>query len=468
MRLFNQVKCVSMIALCAIFLFSAIAGSPSAYAEKVSAIQAFIDGKLLETNKPVIVEGRKRYLPMRAALEQMGWKVDWSPDLIRITYETPGDSTTHYLYLEEESEIRFVEHTAYIEMYYLGDLTESELTWNDESFSIHIRTTEQGAKDLEEGSEEDLEETAHQKLSAEERVKANYGKYEASPTLQSLIELYGELEKEGYNADNALGFYPSTDQLGYFNTPLDVIPFGWTGMDGDHYGFLTEFGTVSNLEEAPIVMVSPMSFDQPAFVVANNIREFLRIVMLDSSLLVAEYDNEEQYLEEMAAFEEEYDYEETDAERKNNRMVRESLEAKLHPPAIGDPYTYSKKVRAERAKRIIVPTQDQLGVTNVHPDDAGKKHTSIVLDEYIGRKELESFLSTATYASKLALFRDYHFNLDDFIYREDGIDDMIVNEMKRMALNDELVRMNVNRFSDDEYEEEAEGEAETSVVIWSE
>ncbi|WP_188888783.1 hypothetical protein [Paenibacillus radicis (ex Gao et al. 2016)] len=400
-------------------------------------IHTKFDGKFLKLSKPVIVDGRKRLLPMKDTLEQMGWEFEMSSGKITITYHTPNSSLSHYLQLQEEPNLRIVDGILYVHMYYLGTITNTEVAWDEDAHTINISTEEIDDND-EDWNVFDEDES---ELSDKESVRVNYGKYGRSATLQALSKLYQELEQEGNSADDVLGFYPMDGHSGYFNTPMDVVAFGSTGMDGAHYGFLTDFGMVADLEEAPIVLVSPMDFDQPAVVVANNIREFIRIVMIDSSLLYMGYQNEQDYLEQNAAPE----YESTQEDLENGRIVRERLEERLHPPVIQDPYTYSEKVRAERMKQIIVPTQDELGILNEHPKDAGRQHITIVLDEDIGKRELETFLSNATYASKLALFRDYHLNLERFVYNEAGIDKAILSEMKSLGLQDEIARIKANR-----------------------
>ncbi len=398
-------------------------------------IHVKFDGKFLKPSKPVIVDGRKRFLPMKDTLEQMGWEFEMSSGKITITYHTPDSSLSHFLQLQEEPNLRMVDGILYVPMYYLGSITDTEVAWDEDAHTINISTEEIDDSDDDEWNvyEEDEPE-----LSDKESMRVNYGKYDQPATLRALNELNQELEQEGYGAENVLGFYLMDGLSGYFNTPMDVVAFGTTGMDGIHYGFLTDFGMVTDLEVAPIVLVSPMDFDRPAVVVANNIREFIRIVMIDSSLLYMGYQNEQDYLKVIS------EYESTPEDLENGRIVRERLEERLHPPVIQDPYTYSEKVRADRKERIIVPTQDELGILNEHPKDAGRQHTTIVLDEDIGKRELETFLSNATYASKLALFRDYHLNLEQFVYHEAGIGKAIVNEMKSLGLKDEIARIKAN------------------------
>ncbi|MBW7475505.1 hypothetical protein K0T92_12160 [Paenibacillus oenotherae] len=407
---------------------------------ETTQIRTLIDGKPLESSKAVMKDGRKRFVPLQAVLEQMGFEVENSPGLIEVIYRTPLTIHGTNLHLDREEDIRMVNGVAYIDMYRLGDISRADVVWDDDASTIMITSVDQDAA-AEPPTYEDIEEQPE--LSGEESMKANYGKYDFSPTLDALSELYEDLDQEGYDVGSVLGFYPAYHHSGYFNTPLDVVAFGWTGGDGEHYGFLTDFGMAPNLEEAPIVIVSPMSHDQPAEVVANNIREFIRIVMMDSSLLYIDYQDEQDYLDQLKEMGVPY-LEETEENRAYKRVVLERLEAKLHPPVIRDPYTYSQQVRAEREKRILVPTQDKLGIVNVHPADSGQQHEAIVLDEDIGLRELETFLKSATYAEKLALIRDYHFNLDKYFYHEDGIDEALIREMENLGLHEEIARMNAN------------------------
>lgn len=59
-------------------------------------------------------------------------------------------------------------------------------------------------------------------------------------------------------------------------------------------------------------------------------------------------------------------------------------------------------------------------------------------------KELQTFFKSATYAEKLALIRDYHFNLEAYFYHEDGIGEAIMREMEKLGLHEEIARMNAD------------------------
>lgn len=90
----------------------------------------------------------------------------------------------------------------------------------------------------------------------------NFGKYYLPPTLRRLIDLQKVLD-DPEQFYIGLNFYLSLENFRYFNTPSDVVVFGNIGVDGVHYGFLTDYGTVTDLEAAPIVCVCPMDFERP-------------------------------------------------------------------------------------------------------------------------------------------------------------------------------------------------------------
>ena len=110
----------------------------------------------------------------------------------------------------------------------------------------------------------------------------NYGRYDVPENLRRLVELNEWLYKEQLLPyGDLLGLYFSLDakSMRYHNTPLDVIPFARTGADGVHFGFLTDFGQVTTLEEAYIVRVAPMDFDAPVKMVARNFEQFVALLL---------------------------------------------------------------------------------------------------------------------------------------------------------------------------------------------
>ncbi|WP_337100334.1 stalk domain-containing protein [Paenibacillus sp. YIM B09110] len=410
------------------------------------AIAIFIDGNPLQVKKEAFVEGERLFIPLRAVFEQMGWGVEWEDKTISLSYQSNAASFGIALVLgdliDDEDQLRIIKGSTFLESGFFIRMTDAAVVWNAATNQLHITSgnPENGVWGELQGGEE-VPEDVERELSEEESIAVNFGKYEVPPTLKALIDVEAELAKEGYELWNVLGFYPSLGHSGYFNSPVDVVTFGWTGGDGEHFGFLTDFGSAVNLEEAPIVMVSPMNFDQPAVVVANNIREFMRIVMKDPSLLFMGYEDEQAYLqserEMWEELEREYGIEETEADRLEKRAVVQKLEQTLKPPIIDDVYRYSENVALEREKSIVVPTLDKLGVTNVVRSDAGKLHPPLTVDEEMEASDLTGLLDRATYSQKLALIRDVNLSPIDY---GDEFMETLTDAMMNMGLQDEVAR----------------------------
>lgn len=104
-----------------------------------------------------------------------------------------------------------------------------------------------------------------------------YGKYDVLETINRLFQLQKELDAEGLTL-GLIGLRITDDTFSYYITPPDLIPFASTGGDGIHFGFLTDFGAVKDLENAPIVCVTPTN-DPRIRYLSRDIREFLRMVI---------------------------------------------------------------------------------------------------------------------------------------------------------------------------------------------
>lgn len=84
-------------------------------------------------------------------------------------------------------------------------------------------------------------------------IKQNYGKYPIPKRLNELIDIQKRVNEQGLEKyGDMLGYYFSLEGIDtrYLNTPLDVIAFARPGVDGIHYGFLTEFGQVDDLHNS--------------------------------------------------------------------------------------------------------------------------------------------------------------------------------------------------------------------------
>jgi hypothetical protein len=110
-----------------------------------------------------------------------------------------------------------------------------------------------------------------------------YGHYQKPKTLVKLEQLVIE-EKIDLET---IGFFLS-ESLPYSSSPIDIIPFASTGGDGCYFAFLTDFGYYQDLENAPIVFISPSDFDEkfPYYgnkIFAKNIMHFIKLMTIMKS-----------------------------------------------------------------------------------------------------------------------------------------------------------------------------------------
>jgi len=70
-----------------------------------------------------------------------------------------------------------------------------------------------------------------------------------------------------------LFLHNSAKNAGYIQTPLNSITFASVGVDGIHFGSITDGHNV--VSESPIVVTIPMAFDQPDYIVGESLYDFL-------------------------------------------------------------------------------------------------------------------------------------------------------------------------------------------------
>ncbi|MEK4425662.1 hypothetical protein [Solibacillus sp. FSL K6-1523] len=269
-------------------------------------------------------------------------------------------------------------------------------------------------------------------------MRVNFGKYDIPSTLQTLIDLANELgdDEQFYLCHN---FYLSLENFRYFNTPSDVVVFGNIGMDGIHYGFLTDYGSVTELDVAPIVCVSPMDFDRPTRVVANNLREFLQVNLTDSGLFYNHFDCEEDYVAAKNQWSAENVYQPSENEKLMRVHATKYLSDHISMPVIENPYRYVHHIELERQKNVTILTQDRIGV--VTPILQGEEPKQFLIHKEIDPdlQLLREYLQSAPKASCLALFRDIQLN---FIIKDNPkLFKVVTAAMINMELFDETNRL---------------------------
>lgn len=246
----------------------------------------------------------------------------------------------------------------------------------------------------------------------------NYlGKYsQMPPTFEKLKKLELILEKGGYSLERDLGLILQCDYFAYDVTPYDVITFASTGCDGIHFGLLTDFGTVSDLEDAFVVCISPMDFGSHIKIVARNIREFIGLICtMKDAVTVSNFNHmkeEEEYLSLLKKLKQEDSENEEYIERAN--YVAGKIKNAIGCEIIEDVYHYVER---------------------------NSSHTIYKLEEdvNIDLNEIKSFFNHATTESKLAFIRDAQFTL--LISNEIELKELVMNEMIQLGLNDEVDRL---------------------------
>lgn len=272
-------------------------------------------------------------------------------------------------------------------------------------------------------------------------VDLNYGKYPVPETLKQIISLQDELNKEGkLPYGDLLGYYFSLAEVDtrYLNTPLDVIQFAHPGSDGIHYGFLTDFGQVDHLEDAYIVRVSPVDFDEPVKIVARNLRDFMRIIcfspnamdMFDIQTTEAEFNR---YAHEIPSLSELADYDRSEA--------RDIFQKEFQLEPIKNLYDYLQQVKEERNLAAVFPTEDGIGVVQTPQLDDPQPIQPMKLERQqdLDLEQVKQFFESATYHSKLVFLRDSQSK--GLIYDNEAVKNFLKQQLKLMNLNDEAERI---------------------------
>lgn len=256
------------------------------------------------------------------------------------------------------------------------------------------------------------------------------------PTLQKLKDFDKELKRQGSSLDEWIGFSFMEEEDRYNLTPLDVIPFASTWTDGNHFGLLTEFGTIADLEEAPVVCVTPMDFGEHVKIVARNLKEFLDLIYTVTDFIA---------IANFTYFQDEQDYRELLNNLRNDETYEQRVEkldrmkAEFGFEAIEDVYRFVEvEIKETRQRQIALPTLDGLGVVAQN----GKGDLPlypIYEDMKTDVDDMRKFLAAVPVESRLAFIRDVQFTN---ILEEPEIKGLVLRELEIMNLRDEQTRLN--------------------------
>lgn len=264
----------------------------------------------------------------------------------------------------------------------------------------------------------------------------NFGKYPVPDMLKKVIALQKQLTEEGlleYGDLLGVSFTDKDEEIRYLNTPLDAVIFGWAGADGIHYAFLTDFGQVSSLEEACIVRVSPMDFDDPVELVAASFYDFLRLMVtpgpafevFSARTTRAYYDD---YFKR---------YPEDTSEPPEDAAIRLREAFGLEP--VPDVFEYMSSLRQNRQDHISYPTEDKIGI--VLKDKPSQPFSPKILDrdDYLEEEEIADFFSKGSQPEVLAFLRDAQSL--GILHENTHLQPFLEGKLLEMGLADEAARL---------------------------
>ncbi|MCK5831099.1 MAG: hypothetical protein KAH20_12455 [Methylococcales bacterium] len=238
-----------------------------------------------------------------------------------------------------------------------------------------------------------------------------FGHYE-KPDLLLKLESF---QNKGNSWGN-LGFHIHYDYH-YYCTPLDTIPFAGTGGNGTHFCFLTDFGTMSDLNNTNIVCVSPLD-DPPVKLVAKNLKDFLHLVItlgiaefLDYMIPLPIEDRIEQLAEWDAPFFDLQGNPDPDMPELSHTRAElvEILKTDFQTTPMPNANQYTQNLRAKRQTEITIQTDDNIGIIYQTEKLALTSFDYNNTDE----NEIKDYLINASNAEKLKFYRDatYHYIL---------------------------------------------------------
>tara|TARA_R110002073_G_C9423385_1_gene576195 strand:+ start:160 stop:1023 length:864 start_codon:yes stop_codon:yes gene_type:complete len=241
-----------------------------------------------------------------------------------------------------------------------------------------------------------------------------YGEYKKPEILIKLEKFTEEnsinLEMFGFFLDQSMPFAPQ---------PIDMIPFATTGTDGTYFAFLTDFGRVKSLEEAPIIMYcgADFNYEEPSSsftLFAKNIKDFLSIsTQIYNPYFVYEADprltNFKNEVEELL----EDEFEETE----ERTSIAKSLVKHLDLEVIENLNEYYSELMLQRHNKSEIKTKDGLNI--IFEKLRGDYDKEI--DDILGKEKLISSLSELNKSSRLKFYRDYgdvyrNLDKDEFHY----------------------------------------------------
>lgn len=273
------------------------------------------------------------------------------------------------------------------------------------------------------------------------RLKIQQTPYHSFTALKMMEELEREIEAViGKRFFDSIGisfdYWPEDNNTEYpeENMPIDMVLLAMTTIPNCCFGFITEFSTIDDLANAPIIQYESIGFNQHAILIAHNFIDFLRLLITKKSVfgLMSEEDTPSENI----SLEEEYIY-----KRIMEKFQIEPFESVQ---------SYKQQLIANRANSIVVQSYNGLGVNSLSDT---KTHNRFVVekwnDDELIKVQLTSFLESSSLESKLAYIRD----VQEYSYTDipsfEETDELIIAELRRYGFVNEVKRLTLLKHNND-------------------
>ncbi|WP_313894065.1 hypothetical protein [Psychrobacillus sp.] len=268
-------------------------------------------------------------------------------------------------------------------------------------------------------------------------LKRLYGSYDIPKEINQLIELEEDLQKVDLSLA-MIGLIPIVEFHPYSITPPDLIPFAETGGDGIHLGFLTDFGLVSDLMDAPIVCVSPTN-DPPIRYIARNFKEFMNLALAVPYVEMLEgfwaIQDEKNISEAMKEF-----VNETPVDWVTMRAhIYNRLKQSFSTEQVNI-FHYFHQIKLERAEQIAMQTLDGLGIMGQSNGSSYSFAANRNCDE-LELERMAHYLNAANLVEKLAFVRDAHYWCILAPDYDEAVSNIIIKLLESLDLTDEVNRV---------------------------
>lgn len=207
-------------------------------------------------------------------------------------------------------------------------------------------------------------DSLYQEMIVQLPIEDIYGQYQKPA---SLIKLESVIKTRKIDTET-IGFF-LYESKPYMPAPTDIIPFATTGGDGCYFAFLTDYGYYKNLEEAPIVFISPTDFDekypnQANKLFARNFRDFLKImitmqyaeIVRFKELTKMDFDSEIQIMQA------DINSNSSEERIKLREQTIETIKREYNIDKINNLHGYYSMLESERKQENYIDLKDGLGL----------------------------------------------------------------------------------------------------------